>query len=200
MNETSIEEITAEQRVAVERLLRRRDLPPRVRERLEMVKAAALGQDLAAIAAWSGRSVRTIKRWLRRYGAGGVAAVADAPRAGRPARADAAYRQALERAVDTPPRALGLPFDVWTSARLSAYLAETTGVRIAASWLRTILTQQDFVAGRPKHTLKHLQDPTEVAACKAELAAAEKKGGGRARHIRNALPGRDACGNEPVHL
>ena len=48
MNETSIEEITAEQRVAVERLLRRRDLPPRVRERLEMVKAAALGQDLAA--------------------------------------------------------------------------------------------------------------------------------------------------------
>ena len=189
MNETSIEEMTAEQRAAVERLLRRRDLPPRVRERLEMVKAAALGQDLAAIAAWSGRAVRTIKRWLLRYGDGEVAAVADAPRPGRPPRADAVYRQALERAVDTPPRDLGRPFDVWTSARLSAYLAETTGVRIAPGWLRVLLAQQDFVCGRPKHTLKHLQDPAEVAACKAELAAAKKKGGGRAHALRDALPG-----------
>ena len=190
-NETRIEEMRAEQRAEVERLLRRRDLPPRVRERLEMVKAAALGQDLAAIAAWSGRTVRTVKRWLRRYGAagGGVAAVADAPRAGRPRRADAAYRQALETAVDTPPRDLGLPFDVWTSARLSAYLAQTTGVRIAPGWLRVLLAQQDFVCGRPKHTLTHLQDPAEVAACKAELAAAEKKGGGAARALRDALPG-----------
>ena len=200
MNETRLEEMTAEQRAEVERLLRRRDLPPRVRERLEMVKAAALGQDLAAIAVWSGRTVRTVKRWLRRYRDGGAAAVADAPRAGRPVRADTAYRQALERALETPPRALGLPFDVWTSARLSTYLAEATGVRIAASWLRTIVAQQDFVAGRPKHTLKHLQDPTEVAACKAELAAAEKKGGGGARALRDALSGRDARGDEPVHL
>jgi transposase len=183
VNETSIEEMGAEQRAEVERVLRRRDLPPRVRERLEMVKAAALGQDLAAIAAWSGRTVRTVKRWLRRYGAGGVAAVADAPRAGRPPRVDAAYRQALERAVDTPPRDLGLPFDVWTSARLSAYLAQTTGVRIAPGWLRVLLAQQDFVCGRPKHTLKHLQNPAEVAACKADLAAAEKKGGGAARAL-----------------
>jgi transposase len=200
MSRTNLEEITTEQRAEVETLLRRRDLSPRVRERLEMVKARALGQDLEAIAAWSGRTGRTIKRWLRRYGQGGEAAMADAPRAGRPVRADTAYRQALRRALETPPRALGLPFDVWTSARLSAYLAETTGVRIAASWLRTIVAQQDFVAGRPKHTLKHLQDPAEVAACKAELAAAEKKGGGRARQIRNPLPGRDTPGDEPVHL
>jgi transposase len=182
-------EITAAQRVEVEALLRRRDLSPRVRERLEMVKARALGQELPAIARWSGRTVRTVERWLRRFGQGGAAAVADAPRAGRPPRADAAYRQALETAVDTPPRDLGLPFDVWTSARLSAYLAQTTGVRIAPGWLRVLLAQQEFVCGRPKHTLKHLQDPAEVAASKAELAAAEKKGGGRARAVRTALPG-----------
>ena len=200
MNETILEEITAEQRATVERLLRHRDLPPRVRERLEMVKAAALGQDLAAIAAWSGRTRRTIKRWLRRFAAGGAAAVADAPRPGRPPRADAAYRQALEQAVQTPPRDLGLPFDVWTSARLSAYLARTTGVRLAPGWLRVLLTQQDFACGRPKHTLGHLQDPAEVAACQADLAAAEKKGGRAARALRDALSGRDAQGDEPVPL
>ena len=166
-------------RVEVEAVLRQRELAPRVRERLEMVKARALGQDLPSIARWCGRTVRTVDHWLRAYLAGGVAAVADAPRRGRPPAADAAYRQRLVRAVETPPRELGLGFDVWTSARLAAYLAERTGVAVSAGWLRHLLGQQEFVSGRPKHTLKHLQDPAEVAACQEQLAAAEKKGSRR---------------------
>jgi transposase len=173
--ETVAREITAAQRTGVEELLRQRELSPRQRERLEMVKAAALGQDRRTIMAWSGRTARTVERWLRRFVAEGPAALRDAPRAGRPSRADVAYRQALETAVSTPPRTLGLGFDVWTSARLSAYMAETRGVRLAPGWVRVLLAQQDFVCGRPKHSLKHLQDPTEVAACQAELAAVAAK-------------------------
>lgn len=176
-------EIADEQRGRVEEELRRRDLPLRTRERLEMVKAAALGHGLAAIVRWSGRSRRTVRFWLERYVAVGVTGLADAPRAGRPARADAAYLAALERAVETPPRELGFPFDVWTSPRLSAYLAETTGVRITPGWLRVLLGRRDFVSGRPKHTLKHLQDAAEVAACEAELAAAGGKGRRRAGSV-----------------
>jgi transposase len=181
--------VTAEQRAAVEARLRVRTLPPRLRERLEMVKGAALGQDLGTIARWSGRSPRRVGFWLQRFLAGGIAALADAPRPGRPPRADAAYLAALETAVETPPRALGLPFDVWTSARLGAYLVETTGVRIAPGWLRALLARRRFVSGRPKHSLKHLQDAAEVAACEAELAAAGGKSGGRPRSLRDASPG-----------
>src|SRR3712207_1246054 len=140
----SLPEITAAQRATVEAALRRRDLAPRVRERLEMVKAAALGQDLAAIARWSGRSPETVRRWLAAYQEGGIVSLADAPRQGRPPKADAAYLTVLEAAVDTAPRTLGLPFDVWTSRRLSAYLAQQTGVRIAPGWLRVLLHQQRF--------------------------------------------------------
>src|SRR4051794_41744718 len=104
--------VTAEGRAMVEAALRRRDLAPRVRERLEMVKATALEQDLAAIMAWSGRGERTVRRWLGAFATGGVAALADAPRGGRPVVADGAYLAALEQAADTPPPALGLPFDV----------------------------------------------------------------------------------------
>jgi transposase len=139
--------VTAERRAEVEAELRRTDLVPRVRERLEMVKARALGYDLEAIAAWSGRSVRTVRHWLGRFGAGGVAALADAPRAGRPVKAGAAYLRALETAAETPPPALGLPFDVWTSDRLSAYLAQTTGVRIAPGWLRASEAHAEAPAG-----------------------------------------------------
>ena len=169
--------ISPAQRVEVDQWLRRRDLAARLRERLEMVKAVGLGQAVRQIAQWSGRTERTVRHWLRRYAQGGVVALADAPRAGRPVAADATYRRAAEAALETPPRTLGLPFDVWTSARLSAYLAETTGVRIAPGWLRALLGRWDYVCGRPKHTLKHLQDPAAVTACVEELAAAACKSG-----------------------
>src|SRR5690349_23374814 len=169
--------VSPAQRVEVDPWLRRRALAPRLRERLEMVKAVGLGQTVPQIAQWSGRTERTVRHWLRRYAQGGVAALADAPRAGRPATADAGYRRAAEVALETPPRMLGLPFDVWTSARLSAYLADTTGVRIAPGWLRALLGRWDYVCGRPKHTLKHLQDPAAVTACVEELAAAACKSG-----------------------
>ena len=169
--------ISGAQRVEVEGWLRRRTQPPRVRERLEMVKAAALGQDAGAIARWSGRTERTVCRWVGRYTRAGAAGLVDAPRAGRPPHADAAYLEQLERLVETEPPTLGLPFDVWTSARLSVYLVETTHVRITPGWLRGLLGRRRFACGRPKHTLSHLQDADAVRACETELAA-EKKGGG----------------------
>ena len=173
----------------MEAALRRRDLTPRVRERLEMVKAAALGQEVDQIARWSGRTPETVRHWLGRFRDGGIAALADAPRRGRPAKADAAYRGALAAAVETAPRTLGLPYDVWTSGRLSAYLAETTGVRIAPGWLRVLLHRERFACGRPKHTLGHLQDPAEVAACEDALAGAGEKGGRPSGALRTALSG-----------
>jgi len=174
---------------AVEAALRRRDLVPRVRERLEMVKAVALGYPLEAVARWSGRTERTVGRWLRLFAQGGLAALADAPRAGRPPRADAAYLEALERAADTPPPLLGLLFDAWTSDRLSAYLAETTGVRIAPGWIRALLARRRYRTGRPKHTLGHLQDATARTACEQELQAVGGKGAGGRGRVRAALPG-----------
>jgi transposase len=168
--------ITEEQQAAVEALLRRRDLSPRQRERLEMVKAAGIGSDVATIARWSGRTPRTVRRWLRTFRESGVAALAGAPIPGRPPKADAAYLVALEQAVETPPRTLGLPFDAWTSGRLSAYLTQQTGVSIASGWVRTLLHRQRFTCGRPKHTLGHLQDPEEVTACGHALQAAGGKG------------------------
>jgi transposase len=175
-----------DQREAVEAVLRRRELSPRLRERVEMVKAVALGYGPAAIAAWSGRSVRTVGYWLERFATSGLAALADAPRSGRPRRATPAYLAALEAAVGTPPRMLGLEFDVWTSERLSAYLAERTGIRLSPGWLRVLLAQHEWVSGRPKLSLRHLRPPAELAACQAALAAAEKNGGRRSGASRAA--------------
>jgi hypothetical protein len=135
-----------------------------VRERLEMVKAAALGAEGARSARWSGRAVETrglladpLCHW-RRGGAerGGAerGAARGPPRAGRPVRAAAAadvaaLAAALAAALETPPRTLALAFAVWTSQRLSAYLEQQTGVHICAGWLRVLLGQRGGAAGGP---------------------------------------------------
>ena len=170
--------LNPEEREEVQEALRQKELPPRMRERLEMVKAAQMGQGLGQIAAWSGRTPRTVRRWLAAFAAGGIAAISDAPRSGRAPRADAAYLRALEETVESKPRELGLGFDVWTSSRLAAHLREQTGVRIAPGWLRALLARRRFACGRPKHTLDHLRDPEEVAACEKDLEQARKKGRG----------------------
>jgi transposase len=158
-----------------------------MRERLEMVKGAAQGWEVAAIASWCGRTEETVRRWLAAYQTGGVDALADAPRGGRPRQADDVYLAALAAAVETDPRTLGQGYDVWTSARLSAYLEETTGTRIAPGWLRVLLHRQGFANGRPKHSVAHLQDEAEVAACEERLRVVGKKGAGRAGPVRVAF-------------
>lgn len=164
--------------MVIEELLTHRSLSARVRERLEMVKAAYLGDDVEAIVRWSGRTAETVRRWLLAFGEGGVEALADAPRGGRPRRADDAYVAALVRAVETEPRTLGLSFDLWTSGRLSAYLDETTGTSIAAGWLRVLLGRQQFACGRAKHSVHHLQNAEELATCQDALHVAKKQGRG----------------------
>ncbi len=64
--------------------------------------------------------------------------------------------------MTTAPAVVGLPFDVWTSARLSAYLAEQPGVWLAPGWVPVLLNRQDFVSGRPKNDpdrLHHRRGP-----------------------------------------
>ena len=170
--------VTAEQGEAVDQHLRRRHLSVRLRERLEMVAGAARGQDVATIARGRGRSPRRVPVWLRRFVSGGIAALADAPRAGRPPHADGAYLAALLTAASTPPPQVGLPCDVWTSARLSASVAETTGVRSAPGWRRVLLTRQRFAGGRPTHPRRPRRDPADGARCAAAVAAVGEKGAG----------------------
>ncbi len=142
--------VTPKQRDDVDRELRRTELTRRLRERLEMVKAAALGDGGERIARWSGRSVEPVERWLARFAAGGVAALADAAladaaladaaladaaRSGRPAQADAAYLAylaALETALETPPQQVGLAFDAGRLGLRRVDLAAAVGLLGAA--------------------------------------------------------------------
>lgn len=126
----------------------------RVRTRAQMVLLAAeQGMVAAEIAAIVRQDEETVRRWFARYRAEGVEGLSDAPRSGAPPEATSAYRERLLEVVRRRPRALGLPFSLWTAARLADHLAELTGVRMSAPSVCRLLRAGGMALSRPQHTI-----------------------------------------------
>ena len=98
----------------------------RQRQRLLMVLDAANGDDVAKVAFYRRADVQTVRRWLKAFGAGGVAALADRPRSGHPPAtpvrgyAAAGERMDLRQLVDWMARERGVRI---SAARLSRHLS-----------------------------------------------------------------------------
>ena len=83
----------------------------------------------------------------------GPAGLFDAPRCGSPPKVTPEYRERLLHVARCRPRGLGLPFSLWTGARLADYLAELTGLRLSVSSVYRLLRDGDMALSRPQHTL-----------------------------------------------
>jgi transposase len=103
------------------------------------VDLAAHGWRAPGIAAALGVAERTVRRWVKRFTAQGLAGLEDAPRSGRPATYPPAAVGALVAASVTDPQELGLPFGSWTLDRLATYLQEEHGIAIKRSRIGEIL-------------------------------------------------------------
>ena len=134
-----LRELTAEEERAIGRFARSRTAPMRVVERARIVDLAAHGWRTPGIAAELGVSERTVRRWVKRFTAQGLAGLADAPRSGRPATYPPEAVGELVAASLTDPQALGLPFGSWTLDRLAVYLQEAKGIAIKRSRIGEIL-------------------------------------------------------------
>jgi len=148
--------LTPEQQGALDAVYRAtRDV--RVRMRAQMVLLAVEQRlsvaEIAAIVRESEESEETVRRWLKRYQAEGIAGLYDRHRAGAPRKVTPAYREQLLFAVRRRPRSLGLPFSLWTCQRLAGNLAEQTGIRVQDETVRYHLKAADIVLSRPQHTI-----------------------------------------------
>jgi transposase len=77
----------------------------------------------------------------------------DAPRLGAPKKVTPAYVTPLLNVVRLRPRSLGLPYSLWTLARLADDMAEHTGRRVEAETVRRHLQEADIVLSRPQHKI-----------------------------------------------
>jgi transposase len=144
-------------------------IAPSTRDRLEMVRLCDVGWSVPRIARHLGQHEQTVRAWIKAFLAGGFGALANKPRGGQQSALTAPILTAVRVEVATGTR-------TWTAAQLAAWVAEHHGVRLSTDRLRVHLRRAQISWQRTSRTLKHKQDPAEVAARRTELAALEKKG------------------------
>ncbi|QBI20617.1 IS630 family transposase [Egibacter rhizosphaerae] len=100
-------ELSDEDRATLERWARRPKTSQRLAQRSRIVLACARGASNREVAAELGVSEATVGKWRRRFVAGGVEALADAPRPGAPRQiTDADVERVVTRTLEeTPPDA-----------------------------------------------------------------------------------------------
>ncbi len=137
-----VREMSAEEVGAVRRLAHSRTASARAVERARIVWQASQGQRVGAIAAELGIGPGTVRLWLKRFDARGLAGRRDAPRSGRPPTYTPQEVGEVSAAALTNPQALGLPFGAWTLDRLAAYLHEHKGIAIRRSRIDELLLDE----------------------------------------------------------
>ena len=145
---------------------RSRELPPRERERLEMIRLSHLGLTIPQIAAHLDRHQQTVRRVINGFLADGFAILPDQPRPGRPATLTDAVLAAVEQRLDADAAA----GRTWTAPQLAAWLHDEYGIRITPGWLGEVLNARRFRWKRTQQSVRHKQrDPDLHAAKAAEL-------------------------------
>lgn len=149
--------LTDEQLKQVERAIGH-DPRAEVVRRATAIRLLHQGHKCEAVGRMLSASRASIQNWHKRWRDGGLEALANRPLPGRPAKADATYREVLEQTLDTEPSALGYAFSVWTIERLSQHLARETGIRLSIGRLAHWMSRWGYVYRRPKTDLSHRQD------------------------------------------
>ena len=186
----ALREVDPAERADVEKLAHSRKAEARLVERAAVVWRCLQGQPTGAIAAELKLDRRTVRQWLRRFDAGGLDALDDATRSGRPATYSPEERAEVVAAALHRPQELKLPFGGWSLDRLTTYLHEHKQIALQRSRVGEILLQ----AG-----LRWRKEETWFGRERLDPDFAQKKGGPRtalhraAAQQRGALLGRNGA-------
>jgi transposase len=165
-------ELNTEQREELRRRTRKRGTDPRTRDRLEMVRLADTGWRIPRIARHLGYHEQTVRKYIKRFIAGGFDRLPDKPHPGRRAKVTGEMLLALERLLDQSDR-------TWTTPQLARWLEDEYHVRVHPDHLARLLHRRGFNWKRTKRSVSHKQkDPLLQAAKAAELEELKKSGPG----------------------
>jgi transposase len=161
--------LTEERRRDLRRRTRRAGLAPSTRDRLEMVRLSDAGWSVPRIARHLGQHEQTVRAWIKAFLSGGFAALVNKPRGGKVSALTAPMLEGVRAEVAKGTR-------TWTAAQLAGWVAAEHGVRLSADRLRIHLRRARISWQRTSRTLRHKQDPVEVAEREAVLTDLAKKG------------------------
>lgn len=160
--------LSDEQRQELQRRTRERGIAPSTRDRLEMIRLADAGWSIPTIARHLGQHEQTVRAWLKVYLTKGFDALPNKPRGGKQSALTPAILEAVRSELSKGQR-------TWTAAQLVEWIAKQHGVRLSPGRLRIHLKRAKLSYQRTSRSLKHKQEPEEVAQKQADLERLEKK-------------------------
>lgn len=148
-----VKDLTPEAQAELEALYQR-TRNARLRTRAQMI---LLSTEEGLVAHEIARLVRmteqTVRNWIKRFNAEGINGLQDAPRPGGIPTVTPAYCKRLLEVIRRRPRALNLPFSLWSLQRLADFMAEETSIRVSHETVRRVLKVGGIVLSRPQHTI-----------------------------------------------
>ncbi len=131
--------LTAEEQSAIDKLARSRTAPAREVERAHIILLASRGTRVPAIAKELTVTESTVRTWLTRFNAAGLAGLQDRPRSRRPVTYQPEQVSEVIATALTNPQHLNQPFACWTLDRLETYLNEEKKIPIKRSRIDDLL-------------------------------------------------------------
>ena len=116
-----------------------------------------------------------VRRWIHAFNEHGLDSLPLAKSPGRPRKADAEYEAAARDALSQCPLDVGYDATVWTASLLRGHLRNVTHQQVCLRTIYNLLHRLDYRYKRPKLSLKHKQDPKQVARAKRDKGRAKKK-------------------------
>ena len=161
--------LTDDQRLELRRRARQAGIAPSTRDRLEMVRLSDAGWSIPKIARHLGSHEQTVRAWIKVFIGSGFDALINKPRGGDHSALTPAMLAAVRIEVGKGTR-------TWSAGEIADWVAEHHGVRISPGRMRVHLKRAKLSYQRTSRSLKHKQQPEQVAERKAELETLEKKG------------------------
>lgn len=161
--------LTDHQRQDLRQRTRQAGIAPSTRDRLEMVRLSDVGWSVPKIAQHLGQHEQTVRAWIKAFIAGGFDALPNKPRGGDTSDLTPAMLEAAHAEVAKGTR-------IWSASEIADWIAEHHGVRLSPGRMRVHLKRVKLSYQRTSRSLRHKQNPEQIADRKAQLEELEKKG------------------------
>jgi transposase len=151
-------------RIAIQQEIGRNE-ESRYDHRLHGLLLVTAGQSCREVAQLFGEDGTTVQRWVQRFEHGGLDALREGERSGRPCTLDGKDWRRLQGDLRKTPRDFGLAATLWDGPVLAEHLRRRYAVDLGVRQCQRLFRQMGFRLRKPRPQVAQ-SDPVKVAAVK----------------------------------
>ena len=151
-------------RIAIQQEIARSE-ESRYDHRLHGLLLVTAGHSCREVGQLFGENGTTVQRWVRRFEDGGLDAVREGERVGRPRTLDTAQWRKLQADLRKSPEVFGLAANLWDGPVLSEHLRQRYRVDLGVRQCQRLFRQMGFRLRKPRPQVAQA-DPLKIAAVK----------------------------------